>query len=77
METYEPGFVESLLELLPRSPFADILAELEQAELPGLAWLNWLLPIPEFLTVVAVWLLAIALFYGYSILMRWIKMIGD
>lgn len=77
MNGYEPTFVQSILDLLPRSPFANVLAQLEAADLPGLAWLNWLLPIPEFLGILGVWLVAIAVYYAYSVIARWIKLIGD
>ena len=66
---------EELLRLLPRSPFASFISQF--AELPFLGILNWFVPVRGILTVLAAWLAAITLFYVYSIIMRWIRMIGD
>lgn len=77
MNAYEPSLVDEILQLLPQSPFADLLAQLEAAELPGLAWLNWLVPIPELLQLLSLWLVAIVTYYAYSVIARWIKLIGD
>lgn len=77
MDAYEPSLVDSILQLLPTSPFADLLTQLEGAELPGLAWLNWLVPIPELLELLTLWLAAIVVYYAYSVIARWIKLIGD
>ena len=45
--------------------------------LPYLGWLNWLFPVGDCLTIMLVWLGAVGLFYLYSIVMRWLKVIGD
>lgn len=64
-----------VLSLLPTSPFRAFIDGWQAPEYLG--WLNWFFPISQILTVLAAWLAAIALFYLYSIIMRWIKMIGD
>nr|DAF20302.1 MAG TPA: hypothetical protein [Inoviridae sp.] len=46
-------------------------------DLPFLGYLNWFIPIGTIVKVGLSWLAAIALFYIYSIIMRWVKMIGD
>lgn len=69
------GIIDSILSVLPTSPFAGFINEF--ANLPFLGYLNWFFPVGACLTVMGVWLAAIALFYLYSILMRWVKMIGD
>ena len=66
---------EELLRLLPQSPLAPFISEF--AELPWLGVLNWFIPVRGILTVMTAWLAAITLFYVYSIIMRWIRMIGD
>lgn len=69
------GLITGLLQLLPTSPFADFVAQF--SNLPWLGVLNWFFPVRQCLIVMAAWLGAIALFYMYSIVMRWVKMIGD
>lgn len=68
-------FAENLLDLLPISPFQEFLSNFRN--LPYLGWLNWFFPVSGCLKVMGAWLGAVGLFYLYSILMRWIKMIGD
>lgn len=68
---------DTLITVLPASPFSTFFANFETINHEWLGWLNWIVPVNEILDVVAVWLIAIALFYIYSIAMRWIKMIGD
>lgn len=69
------GLIDELLNFLPASPFADFIEDF--SNLPWLGVLNWLFPVRECLIVMAAWLGAITLFYLYSIVMRWVKMIGD
>lgn len=69
------GLAENLLELLPLSPFQPYI-ELFR-ELPYLGWLNWFFPVGDCLIIMAAWLAAVGLFYLYSVVMRWIKVIGD
>ena len=66
---------DKILQLLPLSPFQQFFSRFE--ELPYLGWLNWLFPVGDCLIVMGVWLGAVGLFYLYSIVMRWLKMIGD
>ena len=62
-----------ILSLLPLSPFADAIDNLSQ--LPYLGYLNYFIPVGIFLKIGTAWLAAIALFYLYSVLARWIKLI--
>ena len=66
---------EKLLGLLPLSPFQEFISNF--SSLPYLGWLNWFFPVGDCLVVMGVWLTAVGLFYLYSIVMRWLKMIGD
>ena len=67
-------FSEALLQVLPLSPFQQYIDQFRS--LPYLGWLNWFFPVGSCLTVMAAWLVAVGLFYLYSILMRWLKIIG-
>ena len=69
------AFAESLQKVLPLSPFQQFIQNFRS--LPYLGWLNWFFPVRSCLIVMAAWLTCVGLFYGYSIVMRWIKVIGD
>lgn len=62
-----------ILSLLPLSPFADAIDNL--SKLPYLGYLNYFVPVGTCLKIGTAWLAAIALFYLYSVLARWIKLI--
>lgn len=66
---------QSLLALFPRSPFADAIESFSPPE--WLGWLNWFFPVGPCLVVMSVWLVSVSVFYLYSIIARWIKLIGD
>lgn len=66
--------LSALLKLLPLSPFAPFIAELDN--LPYLGYINYFVPIGACLKIGAAWLAAIALFYLYSVVARWIKLIS-
>lgn len=67
--------IDQILLLLPTSPFADFIEDF--SSLPWLGVLNWFVPVQQILTVMAAWLAAVSLFYVYSVIMRWVKLIGD
>lgn len=64
-----------LMNILPRSPFREYIDALELPDAIG--WLNWFFPVHEILAIMTVWLAAIGVFYAYSIIMRWVKVIGS
>lgn len=67
------SFGDSLLNILPRSPFRDFIASFET--FPGLSWLNWLIPVGTLLEIFGAWLGAVAVFYLAQIVLRWLKVI--
>ena len=69
------NIVQKLIDLLPLSPFQQFISEFRS--LPYLGYLNWFFPVGGCLRVMGVWLTAVGLFYLYSVLMRWVKLIGD
>lgn len=73
------GIVQNLgsavLALLPASPFRGFIDDFVPPTYLG--WLNWFFPVQSILIILGIWLSSIALFYLYSIIMRWVKMIGD
>ena len=44
--------------------------------LPYLGYINWFVPIGDFVKIGTVWLTAIAAYYAWSIIARWIKLIS-
>lgn len=69
------NLLQRLLQVLPKSPFKDISASIANSDYLG--YLNWFFPVSEVLSVMTAWLAAIALFYLWSVLARWVKLIGD
>lgn len=66
-------FLDMLMSVFPTSPFAGPIEEL--AQLPYLGYLNWVIPVSQMLKIGTAWLVAIGLYYLYSIIARWIKLI--
>lgn len=69
------GLIQEIIDVLPTSPFREFINDF--AGIPYLGYLNWFFPVRGVLVVMAAWLTAILLFLVYSIIMRWVKMIGD
>lgn len=66
--------VGQLLDILPKSPFQGFIEQL-RGSISHVGWLNWFLPVKSMLVVGGVWLSAIAIYYIYSAILRWIKAI--
>ncbi len=56
---------DSPFTLLDKSPIKDILP-----------FINWFLPVNFIIDLFAAWCAVILVYYGYSIIMRWIKAIS-
>lgn len=67
-------FLQAVLSLFPLSPFREVIAEL--GRLPYLGYINWFVPIGDFVKIGTVWLAAIAAYYAWSIIARWIRLIS-
>ncbi len=66
-------FLSKVLAVLPTSPFTAFIDAL--GHIKYLAWLNYFIPVSTFIGIGEAWLVAIGVFYLYSIIMRWIRMI--
>ena len=64
-----------LINVLPLSPFRGFIDSIGSFEFLG--WLNWFFPVGDCLMVLGAWVSVIAMFFLYSIVMRWLKVIGD
>lgn len=72
MQGFE-GLIPRVMQVLPRSPFS-AFRDLA-ANIPFLGMVNWFIPVSEMIAVVEAWTVAIALYYLYSVVARWIKLI--
>ena len=65
----------SVIELFPASPFT-ILDELSNSEVyEWLRMVNWFIPIGTFVSILEGWLVCVAVYYVYQIVLRWIRVI--
>lgn len=69
------SFSSVLLSFLPTSPFVQWINVI--GSVPYLNWLNWFIPVGDFIKIGAVYLSAVTIFYMYQIIARWLKVIGD
>lgn len=69
------ALLSTVFSFLPVSPFKDQIENFSNNKV--LQFLNWFIPIGDFLTITMVWLSAIIVFYTYQIILRWIKAIDD
>lgn len=75
LKTLWDSFSNILISMLPTSPFTEYIDQF--SNLPYLGWLNWFIPFNDFIKIGATFLVAVALFYVYMIVARWLKVIGD
>lgn len=61
------------LALLPSSPFLQFMQISE--EQTWLKWLNWVIPISSFVAILQAWLVCVASFYIYQLILRWARAI--
>jgi hypothetical protein len=62
-----------ILSVLPDSPF-EVLSTSPLADYLG--FINWLFPFDFFVSSATTWLAAIAIYYLYTIILRWVKAIS-
>lgn len=63
--------LQAVILLLPESPFQKIMIEMPDVFIS----INWLFPISEMLGTLETWLAAIIVYYGYQVILRWVKAI--
>ena len=69
------SFAVSVIELFPASPFV-VLDQLSNTEVyEWLRMANWFVPVGTFVSILEAWLMCVAVYYGYQIVLRWIKVI--
>lgn len=73
MQALLNAFLDLLMKVFPTSPFADTIEKF--SKLPYLGYINWFVPVSEMVTIGSAWLVAIGVYYLYSIIARWVKLI--
>lgn len=68
------ALVNIVLGWLPTSPFIGVAEGI--SSMPGIAWLNWFIPVGRITQLMAAWVAAIALWYIAQAALRWIKIIS-
>lgn len=68
-------FADWLLTVLPSSPFRGFLGNFKVQFDPYLGYLNYFVPIKDFIAIIGAFLAVVAVYYLYSIIMRWVKML--
>lgn len=63
-----------IFSLLPNSPFTNI-ATYDLIISKYLSNLAWILPIKQIISILGLWLGCMLIYYIYSVVMRWIKLI--
>lgn len=67
--------VNIFLALLPDCPFEKYISDIGDNDL--LKYVNWIIPVGDFVIIGSSWLVAIGVFYLYQVILRWLKVIGD
>lgn len=67
-------FLELLLSLFPLSPFLPVIRDLEA--LPYLGFINWFVPVGDFIKMGTLWIAAIGAYYAWSVIARWVKLLS-
>lgn len=62
-----------LIDFLPTSPFRKAINLI--GEIPYMSEIAWFVPIQEIVLILMWWGSAIAIYYGYMIILRWVKAI--
>lgn len=61
------------IKFLPPSPFLKFMYAMESQD--WLKYLNWIIPISSLVTIMEAWLVCVATFYIYQLVLRWAKAI--
>lgn len=70
------GLAISAINLLPSSPVSGVVSALSGSSAAlWLSYVNWFIPVGTILGILSAWLFAVAAYYVYQILLRWIKVV--
>lgn len=70
------AFAVSIIEIFPESPFRGAIESVQDSEIITiLQYVNYILPIQQMITIFSMWIVGVALYYVYQLVLRWIKVI--
>lgn len=69
------GLIQRVLQVLPTSPLREFIDGM--GDIPYLSYLNWFFPVSEVISILSLWVTAIGLFYLWSVVLRWLRVIGS
>jgi len=64
-----------IFSILPNSPFLEVSKNYDSSVSEYMPYLAWILPIKPMIAILVAWLSAMSIYYVYSVIMRWIKLI--
>lgn len=67
---------QTVLKVLPDSPFTEVIEKFDIISSEALAFLNWFFPVGDVLKILSVWGVAVGGYYAYSAVMRHIKLVS-
>lgn len=74
--TWVKNALNAVVLLLPDSPFKFLKEDyVPQAIKDILPYLNWFIPVGAIMTILELWLTAVAVYYIYQTILRWVKAI--
>lgn len=73
LKTMWTNFGKLVMDALPLSTFRDWISYL--SGVPYLGYINWFIPMGTVAKITAAWVNAIFLYYAYSAILRWLKMV--
>lgn len=65
--------VDCIIKALPKSPIVFLSTNPSISKV--LSYVNWFIPIYLWISVLETWLIAIATYYIYQVILRWVKAI--
>lgn len=68
------SIADKVFSFLPKSPFSSFISALNN--IPYLGYLNYFIPVAQMVAIGEAWLAAIAVFYIYQIVLRWVRAIS-
>lgn len=71
--TWLSGVFETILSVLPDSPFQTLASNSAVGEVLG--YVNYFIPINSFVSILELWLTAVAIYYVWQVILRWIRAI--
>lgn len=65
--------VNIFLSFLPDCPFEKYIKATADSDF--LKYLNWFIPVEDFIVIGQAWLISIGIFYLYQVILRWLKIV--